>query len=290
MPAAPEEAVNVPSDPAPETEGRVGGFSFNLGHQETDRIVDELEQVVKQIYQSAGDSWMTCNAAANIICTNLGYEDQGELEDAIKCDWHEFLKAMPHLETKVQDDGSFAEGLLVFRMKPLPPVTDRKMFIKSFKVETRRDLWRVCHKAPSAVMEIPELEFEIGADAKRKIDSLYNHIAGAVYNLSMHVSTLGASLSEDHKDKITDTINSLNVLLDVETPFTILIHDRTGISEIRPEDDRVITQYGGPAEMDPLEAEEMRMREMMLAIDEVDEEDTEEISAAPDAATVTDVD
>jgi hypothetical protein len=58
----------------------VRGFSFNLGHQETDRIVDELEQVCKQILQSAGDSWMTCTAASNIICTNLGYEDQGELE------------------------------------------------------------------------------------------------------------------------------------------------------------------------------------------------------------------
>ena len=80
MPAAPEMDVNVPSDPAPLTEGELPGFTFNLGHQETDRIVDELEQVCKQILQSAGDSWMTCTAAANIICNNLGYEDQGELE------------------------------------------------------------------------------------------------------------------------------------------------------------------------------------------------------------------
>ena len=293
MPAAPlTEGVtsNVPSDPAPQTEGRVGGFKFDLGHQETDRIVDELEQVVKQIVQSAGDSWMTCNAAANIICMNLGYEDQAELEDAIKCEWGEFIQSMPHLETKVQDDGSCANGLLVFRMKPLPPFTDRQMFIKSFKVQSRKDLWRVCHKAPSAVLEIPELEFEIGADAKRKIDSLYNHITGAVYNLSMHVSTLGAQLSEDHKDKITTVIDELNAALDVEKPFTILIHDRTGISEIRPEDDRVITQYGGPAEMDPLEAEEMKMREMMLAINEVDEDGEDNTAVAPDQATVTDVD
>lgn len=77
MPAAPE---NVPSDPAPQTMGELPGFKFNLGHQETDRIIDELEQVCKQIMQSAGDSWMTCTAAANIVCTNLGYEDQGELE------------------------------------------------------------------------------------------------------------------------------------------------------------------------------------------------------------------
>lgn len=288
MPAAPEAANNVPSDPAPQTEGFVRGFSFNLGHQETDRIVDELEQVCKQVLQSAGDSWMTCNAAANIICSSLGYEDQGELEDAIKCDWQEFIKAMPHLETKLQDDGSFAQGLLVFRMKPLVPVHDRKMFIKTFKVNTRQDLWRVCHKAPSAVLEFPDIEFEIGADAKRKIDSIYNHISGAVYNLSMHVSSLGAQLSEDHKDKISETIHELNVLLDVEKPFTILLHDRTGISEIRPEDG-VTTQEGGPAEMDPLEQEEIRMREMLLAIDEVDADEEVE-KPDPDKETVTEVD
>lgn len=79
MPEAPE-ANNVPSDPAPQTTGFVRGFKFNLGHQETDRIVDELEQVCKQVLQSAGDSWMTCSAASNIMCNNLGYEDQGELE------------------------------------------------------------------------------------------------------------------------------------------------------------------------------------------------------------------
>ena len=70
------------------------------------------------------------------------------MQDAIKCDWQEFIKAMPHLETKIQEEESFAKGLLVFRMKPLVPVHDRKMFIKSFTVKSRQDLWRVCHKAP----------------------------------------------------------------------------------------------------------------------------------------------
>lgn len=42
-------------------------------------------------------------------------------------------------------------------------------------------------QAPSALVEIPEIEFEIGADAKRKIDSVYNHVAASIYNLSMHV-------------------------------------------------------------------------------------------------------
>jgi hypothetical protein len=36
-------------------------------------------------------------------------------------------------------------------------------------------------------VEIPELEFEISADGKKRIDSLYNHIAQAVFNLGNHV-------------------------------------------------------------------------------------------------------
>jgi C4-type Zn-finger protein len=156
-----------------------------------------------------------------------------------------FLILLPLLSTfATQDDGSASDGRLVFRMKPLPPLSERRMFIKKVMIKTRADLWRVVHKAPSAVVEIPELEFEIGADAKRKIDSVYNHISGAVYNLSMHISTLGGQLSADTKEKITETVDQLNKLLDVDEPWTFMLHDRTGISEIRPEDD-VETQYGG---------------------------------------------
>ena len=150
-------------------------------------------------------------------------------QDALKGDFFDFLQALPHIETKIQDDGSFADGKLVFRLKPLPPVEERHMFIKSLKVATREDLWRICHKAPCAVVEIPEIEFEIGADSKRKIDSIYNHIASAVYNLSMHVSMIGESISSDQRAKICETIESLNALLDVEKPWTFMLHDRTGL-------------------------------------------------------------
>jgi C4-type Zn-finger protein len=192
-------------------------------------------------------------------------------QDAIKAPFEEFLKSLPHVETKIQDDGSVAHGKLVFRLKPLPPVSERKMFIKTFVIKSRTDLWRVCHKSPSAVVEIPELEFEVGADSKRKIDSIYNHITAAVYNLSMHVSSLKGQLSEDSVEQISATVDSLNKLLDVDEPFTLKIHDRTGISEIRPEDG-VETEFGGPAEEDPLETEERQHLEMLDAMAEEDEE------------------
>eukprot|EP00983_Pelagomonas_calceolata_P051803 1142567-Pelagomonas_calceolata.AAC.1 len=43
------------------------------------------------------------------------------------------------------------------------------------------------------------MEFEISADGKRKIDSLYNHICAAVWNLGQHVNSSGAGMVEDHK-------------------------------------------------------------------------------------------
>eukprot|EP00285_Hemiselmis_virescens_P009345 CAMPEP_0173378456 /NCGR_PEP_ID=MMETSP1356-20130122/1611_1 /TAXON_ID=77927 ORGANISM="Hemiselmis virescens, Strain PCC157" /NCGR_SAMPLE_ID=MMETSP1356 /ASSEMBLY_ACC=CAM_ASM_000847 /LENGTH=263 /DNA_ID=CAMNT_0014331529 /DNA_START=70 /DNA_END=858 /DNA_ORIENTATION=+ len=248
------------SDPAPQTIAKLPGYRFDMGHQETERLVDELEQICKTVKYSAGEAWMTAVSAQSILCTDLGYEDAAELEDAIRGSFEDFLKALPHIETKIQDDGSASHGKLVFRALPLKPLAERKMFLKKLTIATREDLWRVIHKAPCAVVEIPELEFEIGADSKRKIDSLYNLIASAVYNLSMHVSTLGNAISDDHKEKIGETVDELNKLLDVEKPWTLLLHDRTGLSEIRPEEG-VETTEAGPAEEDPAEQNEREQQE-----------------------------
>ena len=52
--------------------------------------------------------------------------------------------------------------------------------------------------------------------------------------------------------RVVDFAQELNKLLDVETPWTFMLHDRTGLSEIRPDED-VETQLGGQAEEDPEE-------------------------------------
>jgi hypothetical protein len=127
------------SDPAPTTIGKLTGFKFDLGHQETERIVDEMEQICKTVRNSAGEAWMLASSAQSMLCTDLGYEDAGELEvriaaepyprfctcplnvsiheyktkpshkcvfsfgqDALKAPFEEFLMALPHIETKVQ--------------------------------------------------------------------------------------------------------------------------------------------------------------------------------------------
>ena len=93
-------------------------------------------------------------------------------------------------------------------------------------------------------MEIPELEFAILPKAERRVDTIYNllpdpfewsenvvlRIASAVLQLGDHVrkSRHMEAMSEDEATKICDTIEQLNILLDVEQPFTVRVLDPQG--------------------------------------------------------------
>lgn len=126
---------------------------------------------------------------------------------------------------------------VVFRVKAEPPQSEwlpRKMV---FKVTERKDLWRVCLKSQYATVIIPELEFEFSADGKRHLDSLYNHVASAVFNLGTYIGSVRGSLSEDDATKIMETVEQLNILLDVERPWTWVIEDPSGLSEMKPCED-----------------------------------------------------
>ena len=54
-------------------------MKINLGHQEVDRLIDELIAV----YQSTPVEWLTVKPIAQYLCIDLGYEDEGEFEDAL---------------------------------------------------------------------------------------------------------------------------------------------------------------------------------------------------------------
>ena len=41
---------------------------------------------------------------------------------------------------------------------------------------------------------------------KKHIDSVYNHLAGAVYNLGSHISASNTALSDDHRLKISECL------------------------------------------------------------------------------------
>ena len=90
---------------------------------------------------------------------------------------------------------------------------------------------------PGAMAEIPELEFEIGADHKRRVDSIYNHIGGAIFNLERHVEMLGEDGEQASRERqgIMDVCDELRKVLDMEGgPYTLVVTDPGGLSAFKP--------------------------------------------------------
>ncbi|GAX76438.1 hypothetical protein CEUSTIGMA_g3883.t1 [Chlamydomonas eustigma] len=208
-------------------------FKVDMSHQEMERMLSELEEW----YASSGAQWISAEAAASWLRNDLGYEDEAEFEDALNGPFSDFLKAMPHIETKIDE-----AGRLVFKVRPDPPEEEWKATKMSLNILGKDDLWNVCFKSQHARVEIPELEFEISQDGKKHIDSIYNHIAGAVYNLGSHVSSSGMSMSSDHRVKISECLVQLNGLLDLQQPWTWVLHDPSGTSSFHRMD-KVLVEY-----------------------------------------------
>eukprot|EP00162_Nutomonas_longa_P006960 comp17405_c0_seq1/m.29363 comp17405_c0_seq1/g.29363 ORF comp17405_c0_seq1/g.29363 comp17405_c0_seq1/m.29363 type:complete len:257 (+) comp17405_c0_seq1:21-791(+) len=234
-----DPAANVEARPGEEgaglnvTETRLS----NLGHQEVSRILEELETISRHLIEAAGpETWLAVHAARSLVIQGLGYEDEDELEDAIKGDFSTFIQALPHIETKIQEEETSVKGMLVMRARLDPPLSQRRGFMKVITIRTTQDLWRVLSKSDNARIEIPAIEFEISADNKRRIDTIYNHIANAIFNLGNHVRMV-AGVSEEHKTAIMETVMALNAMLDVEVPWTLVVHDDDGLSQFWPETD-----------------------------------------------------
>merc|ERR1712032_753144 len=97
--------------------------------------------------------------------------------------------AFPHIELRKEGEGETEKWFIKVRtLKPGPP---RSMVLM---VESSGQLLKTTFmKAPDAELSIPELEFSIGADSKRRIDSLYNHLVAARDDLENHAQQLGES-------------------------------------------------------------------------------------------------
>ena len=194
-----------------------------------DRIIDEVEQ----IYASARQEWLVVEPIGSMIIAVMDmYEDQDEMEDALGGSFEAFLRAMPHVDLRVNERGSSE-----FRVRQPDPKSSCSTL--TLRVTSRDDLWRVLFKAPDASLRIPHLEFEAGRHAKRQIDSVYNHIAAAAFNLASHVrhnaGQLGAAA-----ERIAETVDQLNQLLDVEEPFELVVEDPTSMSLFKPDDGVVV--------------------------------------------------
>lgn len=174
-----------------------------------------------------------------MLAEELGYEDQEEFEDALKSSFAEFIGALPHIETRNMES-ELQPGLFrdVFRVIPDPPpeqCTPQRLVLK---IESRADLWRILMLHPGAWVEIPELEFEIGQDHKRRVDSVYNHISASIFNLERHVETVGDA---EERKGIQDACDALRRVLDLETQATFVVTDPGGLSAFKPNEGVKVT-------------------------------------------------
>lgn len=199
-----------------------GSRKYDLSHQEVERLLEELEELLKQ----TPAEWITAEAAGSWLRHDLGYEDMAEFEDALQGSFDEFISTFPHILHRIDE-----KGRLVIKLKPEPPPEEWKPTRMTMRITDRKQLWSVCVKSQHARVEIPEMEFEISADGKRKIDSIYNILGSAIFNLGTHVRTTGAGMSDDHKEKIMECVEQLNKLLDVDEPWTWVVHDPSGLSQ-----------------------------------------------------------
>lgn len=218
----------------------VAPFRIDLGHQEMAQVVHELEDIFRAVHDCAGpDHLVAINGLAYNLCTSLGYEDEDELEEALGGSLANFLSALPHFEVVWPSDAQNEPKAL---MKPEPLEGEPGEFSGGgsrtfFTVAERDDLWRVVLQGPRAEVEIPEIEFGIRPKACRRVDTIYNMIAGAIFDLGDHVQKnkrFGGGLSNEEANKICETIESLNGLLDLEQSFSFVLLDPQGVSELKP--------------------------------------------------------
>mmetsp|Transcript_110641 Transcript_110641/g.298164 ORF Transcript_110641/g.298164 Transcript_110641/m.298164 type:complete len:363 (-) Transcript_110641:129-1217(-) len=253
--------ADTPGVPTPKV------FQVDLGHQEMAQIMTELEDIFMAVHSCAGpDRPVALNGLAYNLCVSLGYEDEDELEEAIGGTLADFLTALPHFKVhwpEPPDAGAAcATGEVVsgevaaageaqaaevqvaeapdpratMKPEPTPEELQGPGSRIVFTVASREDLWRVVLQGPACNIEIPELEFVIRPRAKRRVDTIYNMIASAVFHLGDHVqkNTRANAITEDQTEKIVAAMDQLNQLLDIEQPFTFVLSDRTGISEFKP--------------------------------------------------------
>ncbi|CAK9075449.1 unnamed protein product [Durusdinium trenchii] len=141
---------------------------------------------------------------------DLDWINKFQASQALGCPLVNFLEALPHFEVRYGDEG---EARAVMRPEPTEELVDGKCL--TFTVSEREDLWRVVLQGARAQVEIPEIEFSIRPKAERRVDTIYNMIASAVFHLGDHVQKnrrMGGALSEEDCNKICETIEQLNIL------------------------------------------------------------------------------
>lgn len=138
------------------------------------------------------------------------------------------------MELKVDE-----QGYTIMRAKEITETEPANAFTLTFPVTKREDLQVVCAKSPAATITIPEIEFSIGNDGKRAVDTLYNHIGQALFQLEFYAS----HCDEEKKAAINATLEELRKCLDVESPWTWVVEDPSGMSELDTQENVQVTYH-----------------------------------------------
>eukprot|EP00405_Crypthecodinium_cohnii_P018564 CAMPEP_0206464800 /NCGR_PEP_ID=MMETSP0324_2-20121206/27435_1 /ASSEMBLY_ACC=CAM_ASM_000836 /TAXON_ID=2866 /ORGANISM="Crypthecodinium cohnii, Strain Seligo" /LENGTH=243 /DNA_ID=CAMNT_0053937507 /DNA_START=199 /DNA_END=930 /DNA_ORIENTATION=+ len=230
--------------------GILEGFKLNVSHQEIERILGEVEQWWESANEQAGIDFLPVAGIENFLMNDLGYEDMDEFEDALQGSFTDFLGAFPHIEVKE------VEGKKLFKVNHRKPGPPRTLTVRVDNTKMLLDTTFL--KAPDAELEIPSLEFSICAENKRHIDSLYNHLVACRDELETHCASLPSEDAE--RTEILKVVEALTGLLDVETPFDIVINDPSGLSEFQPSD-KVVVENKCPTELVDRETETIKEEE-----------------------------
>lgn len=205
-------------------------YNFNISHQEVARILLELENYIGQLPE---EFLVPIEAAEMWLVHQLGYGDADELEDALNGSLERFVRCLPQFE--VHGEGESAK----MRASPKTAESQRPRKL-TLEIKTTKDLFTVMVRGPDTRIEIPDIEFEMGAPEAREIDTIYNYIGGAVFQLGQYIKE--SNPGDEVFDKIYATMQVLNAMLDVEHPFTIVAHDPKGQVAFKPSTD-VVVEY-----------------------------------------------
>lgn len=146
-------------------------------------------QEVSRILQSIDSGLGACEGSSfqaeglgHWVAQECGYEDIGELEDALGCQFDLFLESLPHVSVTSDDTGTKRAA-----RRRKGQGKSRKF---SLTVKDRRDLDRSVLRGPRSRVVLPELEVEFSADGERKVDTIRGAISHAAFELS--ISAQGA--------------------------------------------------------------------------------------------------
>uniref|UniRef100_A0A7S1FJQ6 Zinc finger ZPR1-type domain-containing protein n=1 Tax=Noctiluca scintillans TaxID=2966 RepID=A0A7S1FJQ6_NOCSC len=217
----------------------LAAFKANVSHQEIERILNEVEKWHQTLQSQTGEEWLPLESITNFLFTELGYEDMDEFEDAISGTFPDFLSSFPHIDVKKLADGSDGEEKWACRVRIPQPGPPQRLTVTI--TSSAQLLETALYKAPDAILEIPSLEWTMGASMERQIDSLYNHLAHAREDLDLRTKGMVGD-NPERQSAIQEAVVALGKCLDVEEPFDVVVTDPAGLSEFSCSEGVVVEQ------------------------------------------------